>query len=238
MPRHTLVACLFVLATLNFAHGQDGPAASQQTANPLSKSIDSMNFDRAPLERIVRELAEYAEVNIVVDWPALRESKIAGDTPVTIRLKDVTVSTVLDSVLAQARRGDAGLTYDARGNTIFITTRSLRDRITEIRVYDCRELAIPPLSDAERQIASATGHVGACQRAESRRRMNEIVSAICATVDHNSWRDESTSIRTVGNTLIIRQTAQNHENIATLLSRLRLPATTGQRAPKSTSAAH
>lgn len=191
------VCCGSVLAVA------DQPAKSPTAADILAKPIDAMDFDRAPLERVLRELAQYADVNIVVDWSALREAKIAGDVPITAHLRSVPFSTVLTSILQQARRRDAALDYEVRDGAIRVSTRAALGQATEIRVYDCRSLLDPKL-----------------RRLANRRHMRELVAAICDTVDPTSWREAEYSIRIVASSLVIRQSARNHDAISELLSQL------------------
>jgi hypothetical protein len=129
----------------------DEPPTSRPSAAILAKPIDSIDFERAPLDRFLSALSEYAGVNVVVDWPALRQAKIAGDAPVTLKLKNVPLATALTAALHQAERSPAVLDFEVRDGVLYVSTEAALSRQTELRVYDCRAMLEAPLDDRVRQ---------------------------------------------------------------------------------------
>ncbi len=90
-----------------------------------------------------------SSLNIVVNWPALEQSGITGDVPVTMpRLTDVTWHKVIDLVLRQvsaATGGVAQLDWEIDRGVLTISTQQDLGTHLTLQVYDVGDLLLPPL---------------------------------------------------------------------------------------------
>jgi hypothetical protein len=137
------IVCLAFLCAVGPAASADDRSTISTSVDVLAKTVERVAFKRTPLEDALEKLAHLADINIVVDWPALRAAKIAGDVPITLSLQKVRLSIVLDYVLAQARRPDSRLTWDVRDGTLYVSTEAALARLIDVRVYDCADLLNP-----------------------------------------------------------------------------------------------
>ena len=110
----------------------------------------NLTLKRAPFSEAFHEIARLSGLNIIIDWPALREGRIAGDVPITLSLEAVSARTTLDAVLVLAQRPDARLTFVIRNDVVRITTEAALNREIETRTYHCAPLLPAKLTDPER----------------------------------------------------------------------------------------
>jgi hypothetical protein len=95
----------------------------------------SVDFLDTPLEAAVRQLAEIAHVDIRLDIPALREIRVREREPVTLKLTDRKLETVLQAVVL-----DLDLTWILRDGVIWITSCEQAEESLKTAVYDVRDL--------------------------------------------------------------------------------------------------
>ncbi|MBI5765152.1 MAG: hypothetical protein HZA51_16675 [Planctomycetes bacterium] len=123
------------------------------SALPAHRSLDlkiNLTLARAPLSAALHDIATRSGLNLVIDWPALRDARIAGDIPVTLSLQAVPARTALDAVLQSVRRPGATLVHMIEGDVVRITTELALSREIETRVYRCTDLLPTALTDSER----------------------------------------------------------------------------------------
>ncbi|HUG90215.1 MAG TPA: hypothetical protein VML55_05250 [Planctomycetaceae bacterium] len=104
----------------------------------LRQTLDetvSVKFVDTPLAVAVRELAMQTGIDIRIDGPALRQSRIRDREPVSLTLSDRKLSTVLHVLLA-----DLNLTWILRDGVLWITTADRADEHRKTVVYDVRDL--------------------------------------------------------------------------------------------------
>jgi hypothetical protein len=117
------------------------------TRAKLTQPIDADFADT--LGDAMQEIADRIGVQVFIDGVSLDDEGIGTDTPVTIRLQDVPVDTLLDLML-----GQLGIGYRVRSGILVVSTQiELQDAI-DIRVYDVRDL-LP----ANRSVAQTKGDV-------------------------------------------------------------------------------
>jgi hypothetical protein len=110
--------------------------------NRMLESVQpEINFMEQPLDQVVDFLTDINQMNIVVDWEDLRNSGIDRDKPVTMRLKDITLRTVLGELLGQVG-GEVPLSFATGDGLLRIATKEKLDRDKYILVYDIRDLLI------------------------------------------------------------------------------------------------
>lgn len=108
-----------------------------------------ITFEDEPLEKAVDFLRTLNDINIAVDWDDLESNGISRDKPVSLKLKDVTLRTVLNQVLGSVG-GDVKVGFQTGGRLLRIASREKLDRNKQLQVYDIRDLLIdiPKFADA------------------------------------------------------------------------------------------
>jgi len=108
-----------------------------------------INFEEQPFEQVVDFLTDLNKINIHVDWEDLEARGVERDKPVSISLREVKLSTVLNEILSQVG-GDVVLGYNVGDGLLRIATKEKLDREKFILVYDIRDLIvdIPRFTDA------------------------------------------------------------------------------------------
>jgi hypothetical protein len=117
------------------------PAAEQPTttlADKLNGRTDA-EFVETPLKDAIEFLASKSDLQIILKAKRLEEAGINVDQPVSVRLKNVRLSTLLDVMLE-----DLGLVYTEKDDLVVITTPDDAQATMEVRVYDCRDLLTMP----------------------------------------------------------------------------------------------
>jgi hypothetical protein len=115
------------------------PAPRQPTEleQKLAKRL-SVEFIETPLRDVLTYLSDTNDVQFYVNAKALEGEGVSTDAPVTLRLKEVRMDTVLDLALEQASNGVAA--YVERDGVLIISeVTRLADRL-EVHVYNCRDL--------------------------------------------------------------------------------------------------
>lgn len=95
----------------------------------------SVEFVDTPLEAAAEQLAKNAKVDIRLDRPALRDARIREREPVTLKLADRKLRTVLDAFALEVQ-----LTWMLRDGVLWITTGEYAETDPPIAVYDVRDL--------------------------------------------------------------------------------------------------
>jgi len=258
-------ACVLVVAICGVALAQQkppapaAPPAAVKEAPPgpavLRARIGVFDFKQTTLEKSLDEIGRRVKLSVTIDWAALREAKIGGDTGLSLHLTNATLADGLRAILDGASRPGAALEYDIRDD-IYISTRAAFARRLFVRVYPCGELLKGQLSAEEqlnldnsvarlwkqhyavfgppwRPLSERAGVPRVGQRQETSalvdelqaslraRRIGQIIDVLYSTIDPESWADERATIRVVGDSLVVSQSAPNHRAIAALLAELR-----------------
>ncbi|MDG2384496.1 MAG: hypothetical protein P8N76_22700 [Pirellulaceae bacterium] len=95
----------------------------------------SVDFSDTPLETAVQQLAENAKSDIRLDRAALRDARIRKREPVTLKLAERKLATVLQAMLL-----DLNLTWILRDGVLWITTPEIANAFLRTAVYDVRDL--------------------------------------------------------------------------------------------------
>lgn len=210
----------------------------------LNRRID-IDFEETPLNQAMDFLSETYGVQILVSVKKLEEAGIQADTPVTKRLKQIPMKTVLDLMLDELE-----LTYMAKDDLIFITTPEHAESQLEVRVYDCRDLlamrepgeaAIPGANEAAPPDA-ASGPAGssdpfgpdgapgpgASERKSPpmtahERRAARFMNIIMTNVDAQAWDQVGGpgAISEFNGLIVVTQTGNTHKKVEDILEMLR-----------------
>ena len=99
----------------------------------------SATFEDRPLSQVIDQLAELAQINIVLDPRGLGEELVASDTPVSIDLEhEVSLKSALHLILEPLN-----LDFVIKDEVLKITSSQLRDTEVMIRTYNVADLVVP-----------------------------------------------------------------------------------------------
>jgi len=181
-----------------------------QTRTRLAgRTIARWMIDDQPIRDTLDRLARESGIAIEPDWPALQEMGVEPESTVTVRARNLSAAKLLGVILENVvwRRGREGPAWYVRSDgLIVITSPTQADRrSTCVRMYDLYPyVARARLPGRERQIVEA------------------VVSLIHDTVATNTWESGTGEawIRCDRTRLYVRQTAEHHRQIASLLEQL------------------
>lgn len=150
-----LITVIITLAHEGAAHSQSTAASGSQTAaSPapaaprdedvlayLQNTIVDAEYDRIDLEKVIADLRERHNLNIHVSWSALEAVGVRGDQRIELRLKQVSLATLLDMILREAGGGRANeISYMVSYGVLVISTGEATREETVLRAYDISDL--------------------------------------------------------------------------------------------------
>ena len=113
-----------------------------------------IKFDKTPLEDVVEYFREVTKLNFYVNWGALKLQEVTRDTPVSLRVKNVSIATVLDMVtrgLNANKDKHSSVYWIVDNGIVLISTGEALDKTTRTRVTDIADiLQIIPQFKAKR----------------------------------------------------------------------------------------
>lgn len=171
-----------------------GALTSQDVDEQLAVPIESLDFQRVPLARLLGMLSDMAAVPITLDPDALTMAGISASEEVTVHSRGTTIGALLTDVLAKH-----GLAYEQRGGGLAVVKPNA-DRVRSVD-YEVKDLVGPGDSEA-----------------------TQVADLVRRFVAPSSWQTEAPthSIEVMGTSLRVRQTDQVHYQILTFCERLRL----------------
>ncbi len=144
----------------------------------------------------------------MTDAAALKDANISLSQPITIKLEGATLKSALNLILHQAHLG-----YQVQNHTLVITTPKLK---LEPRVYPVLDLVSPVVLRVTADDLSGN-HKGTLE--------DVLIELIQNTIEPQTWRkmDGPATIEYFkqGKSLVVYQTAENHEQVQELLNALR-----------------
>jgi type II secretory pathway component GspD/PulD (secretin)/tetratricopeptide (TPR) repeat protein len=208
-----------------------------------SKRIPA-NFNENPLSAVMAYIEQVANVNMDVDWAALETKGIERDTPVTLKLTNVTIETVLDRIMEKVSPDSmSGAAWAVQNGVLTVSSREAINKNKVLAIYDIRDLLVevPDYENAPefdlQSVLQSTGQGGgnsqspfreAQQERPPRRTLEErtrdIVDIIQTNVDTMGWQangGDVGAIQELSGSLIITNTPANHRAIQGLLRKLR-----------------
>jgi len=188
--------------------GRGNPLTSKEKA--ILKALDTpitVSFKDSRFQDIIDYLSTLINQPILLDNAALEEAKITYETPVTVKVKGVTVRTLLRKIL-----GDFGLAYMIKEQTIQVTS-ALKARETMIT----RSYHIGDIVDTGGLDSIRFGNPG-IQAATIVQNVNAIIDLIQTSVDPDSWKKnggQGTIVFHPGTmSLVIRNSAEVHSMLS------------------------
>jgi hypothetical protein len=140
-----LSAIGLVAACLAMAAGQALKPVEQPVRQPgaeirpkidevLSRRMDLLATE-SPLKEVLARLSEQTGIPFHMNVKSLNDAGINPDTPITVQLRGLRLSTLLGLLL-----DELDLTYIDQDELILITTPDDAESRLVVRVYDCRDL--------------------------------------------------------------------------------------------------
>jgi hypothetical protein len=183
--------------------GRPSPEAAIRQALNEDTSLD---FVDQPLFDVVEYLRSQHKIPIQLDEAALTEAGVGADTPVTVALSGITLSSALKLML-----GQHDLTYVIDNEVLLITSKTEAEGLLETRVYPVSDLVQP---DETSLVA-----------ADPARSFEELIETIKSIIEPTTWDEVGGpgSIESFANSqaLVVSQTGDVQEKIVDLLAALR-----------------
>src|SRR5258706_7520989 len=132
------------------SHAMAGTSNQQAvTISALGRTLPEVKFQGSSLKDCVDFLRDVSGANIHVNWRALEAAGINADTPVNLRLREVSLRKILTTLLNESGQGGTLTFYTSEG-VIEITTAELADKEMITRVYPIDDLImeVPDFTDA------------------------------------------------------------------------------------------
>ena len=104
------------------------------------KESTQMDFEEVALDEVVEYLEDLHGIQIELDVKALDEIGIGSDTPVTSKVRGISLRSALRLML---RRIDPTLTYSIQDEVLMITTKEAAAENLVTRVYPVADLVLP-----------------------------------------------------------------------------------------------
>lgn len=180
------------------------PSAREQAILKALNTRVPEGFRNTPISEVLQYLTDLTNEPIVLSKSELDEAKITSDTPVTFQARNVTVRTVLRSVLSEF-----GMTYVICDGNIQVTSIQRAREMLVTRSYPIGDLVI------------GTGQFGnpllwglGLSQLQMQQNVTQIIETIQSTIDPQSWRSGggpgTITFHPPTGSLIIRQTAEVH----------------------------
>ncbi len=109
----------------------------------ILKQLDEptrMDFEQTPLEEAVEYLSEYHGIDILLDRRALDTIGLGEDTPVTIRVKGISLRSGLKLMCKSI---DPALAFTIDNEVLMLTTREVMEENLTTRNYPVADLVLP-----------------------------------------------------------------------------------------------
>lgn len=221
-------------------------AANRAVLASLQDTRIPVNFADNTFANVIQFIENISSLNIDVDWDSLELIGVDKESPVTLKLSNVSIETVIDRVLAKVSDPDIPAGWAVTDGILTIASDEVLRRNTVLEIYDIRDLLVDipdyteaPTFDLNSVLQSSGGrgggnsqspfqNTGQGQNQDNRRdpqdMIDEIVDIISSNVDFEGWQEnggDTGSIREFNGNLIITNTPRNHRSIIALLSKLR-----------------
>lgn len=190
------------------------PTAEAVILKALKKKV-SVDYVKEPLESVLRDLQEKFKINIQIDKKGLDDVGICPTTPITIRLKDIPLQSLLRLMLH-----DIDLTYMIKDDVLLITPPEVADQQLTMHVYDVADLVVCRNNEGELWDD-----------------YDFLTDTITSTIRPATWDagggPASIRGRTFGGgkVVIVSQTQEVHEEIVDFLAKLRAVTKKNANAP-------
>jgi type II secretory pathway component GspD/PulD (secretin)/tetratricopeptide (TPR) repeat protein len=190
--------------------------AEKEIQHKMSSIVD-LSFSNAPLQQVADDLRVMTGINVVLDRPALEEDRVPLDTPISIRLDKIKLSSGMKLMLDNVH-----LTSVIADDALKITTpRKARGTLVQ-RVYRVADLVMP----IEDYLQPASMNLEqAMQRHIEQQKMSGFMTGQAPT---NNGKYMLSNGQAVGSSNSSMTNSPNQSNMTTGMSQIGAPTTTKQ----------
>lgn len=144
LTRSFFAAAVAAMLFVNTVTRADAPKPSDgpNMATAVRMKVPAVEFKEVPLADVFEFMRDTAGLNLFINWPALEAAGIDRSVPISIRLRNIPLSRVLDLTLSQISAGRVAITWYVSDNIIYVTTRELADRDLVTRIYPVQDLLV------------------------------------------------------------------------------------------------
>ncbi|MCC6230176.1 MAG: hypothetical protein IT432_13240 [Phycisphaerales bacterium] len=223
-------------------------AENQRINSLIASKRTPVKFNESPFENVVGFLQTVTLLNIDVDWASLDAMSVQRDKPITLNLTNVPIRTVLDKVCEKISPGtdiSQRIGWAVNDGVLTIAAEEALRKNTQLVIYDIRDLLIevPQYANVPQfdlsSVLSNSGQGGGGGQSPFQNntqnqqndfgrnrdsRIDQIIQLIQENVDTEGWKDmggTTGSIQRLDGSLIIVNTAKNHQAVNGLLRQLR-----------------
>lgn len=221
-------------STLEYAESESNRAVLTQ----LRETRMPVDFDNNSFEDVLAFIGTTADLDIDPDWESLADIGVDPDSPITLRLNNVTLEVLLDRVLAKASDPVLPASWAVEDGILTISSDDVLRQNTVLEIYDVRDLLfdVPEFDNApDFNISSGgggggggsspfSGSSGDPELASPEERVGAISSLIRASVDPGNWQSDggnTSSLTSLNGNFIITTTPRYHREVIGLLNKLR-----------------
>jgi hypothetical protein len=212
--------------------------ADVSASTALSRKLPEVRFSAIPLSDAIDYLRDTSGANIHVNWRALELLNVTRQTPVSLKLNDVTMRRVMKSLLDETGSGEL-LTWYIDEGVIEITTREIADQQLITKVYPVEDLVVEvpnfagPTFNLQNQSNQTSGQGGGGGSSQSLfsgdsgaatseqpvsklARADSLVKLITETVQPEIWRENggTAAIRYFNGHIIVTAPRSVHERLS------------------------
>lgn len=112
--------------------------SKERTIESKLLSPVNLNFENTPLKQVIDDLRDFHGINIVPDLPALQSQGTHLDSPISIKLDQVSLKSALNLILHQVK-----LTYVIKDEVLQITTEENAKGKLVTMTYQVADLVVP-----------------------------------------------------------------------------------------------
>jgi tetratricopeptide (TPR) repeat protein len=183
------------------------------TAEEREKAIErtlrkpvSLNFKETPLKQVLEDLADANGINIVIDKPALQEEGVTLESPISMKLDQVSLKSALNLILHQVH-----LTYVIKDEVLQITTEPHSHGGFVTMTFSVGDLV------ASAEFAAMLGGKPPADEA--------LIRFLCSSTAPRSWSEQggpgTVDYFPLTKSLVVNQTPDVQEQVSDLLEVLR-----------------
>lgn len=214
----------------------DGPVATKGAGvlETLGQRVHQIAFEEAPFEQVADWLANISGLNVTVRWQVLEELGVARDTPITIKARNIRLTTVLWMIMNEAGGPDVKLAYRAAETLLILSAAEDLSREMVLKVYDVGDLImrIARFSNPARidvtQMLDQSGQSGSSspgieydpdsgeQEQDREGEIGRLIRLITDTVEPDTWA-QNAGLGTISawrNLLVVRNNVLVHQRLA------------------------
>ncbi len=142
------IAVALVIGSASWAQPTDPPQVPSATSvdqdealmRMLQETLIDADYDRIDFERVIDDLRERFNLNIHVSWAQLEKIGVRRDERIEVKLKQVSLATLLDIVLGEVSDSLGPLNYIVNNGILTISGGELTREPTLLRMYDVTDL--------------------------------------------------------------------------------------------------